>query len=119
MPHLRLEHTIEISSSDICDLFEKLVDILIDNTTIESSNCKSRAINIKNYHMGSKHHNDFIHLDIILLEGRSNDIKEKIGEKSLDLLKDYFQKYIYENIPQISLEIREMKKNNYFTTNSI
>ena len=50
MPHLRLEHTIEISSSDICDLFEKLVDILVDNTTIESSNCKSRAINIKNYH---------------------------------------------------------------------
>ena len=51
MPHLRLEHTIEISANDTSDLFEKLVDILINNTTIQSSNCKSRAIKIKNYHM--------------------------------------------------------------------
>ena len=119
MPHLRLEHTIEISANITSDLFKNLVDILINNTTIQSSNCKSRAIKIKNCHMGSKHHDDFIHLDIILLEGRSNDIKQKIGEKSLNLLKDYFQKTLNENSPQISLEIREMKRNNYFTTNSI
>ena len=119
MPHLRLEHTIEISADVTSDLFKKLVNILTDNTTIQSSNCKSRTIKIKNHYMGSKHHNNFIHLDIILLEGRSNDEKQKIGEKSLNLLKEYFQKILNENIPQISLEIREMKRNNYFTTNSI
>ena len=119
MPHLRLEHTIEISANATSDLFKKLVDILTDNTTIQSSNCKSRAIKIKNHHMGSKNHDDFIHLDIILLEGRNNDVKQKIGEKALDLLKSYFQKTSNDNIPQISLEIREMKQNNYFTTNSI
>jgi len=69
--------------------------------------------------MDSKKHNDFIHLDIMLLEGRSNDVKKTIGRETLDLLKDYFHKKSNDNIPQISLEIREINKNNYFTTNSI
>ena len=119
MPHLRLEHTIEISTNDTSNLFKQLVKILTKNTTIQSSNCKSRAIKIKNHHMDSKQHDGFIHLDIILLEGRSNDVKKTIGRETLDLLKDYFQKKSNDNIPQISLEVREINKNNYFTTNSI
>ena len=119
MPHLRLEHTIEISTNVTSDLFKQLVSILTKHTTIQSSNCKSRAIKIKNHPMDSKQYDDFIHLDIILLEGRSNDIKQKIGQETLNLLKDYFQKKSNDNIPQISLEIREINKNNYFTTNYI
>ena len=119
MPHLRLEHTIEISTNDTSNLFKQLVNILTKNTTILSSNCKSRAIKIKNYHMDSKQYDNFIHLEIILLEGRSNDVKKIIGRKSLDLLTDYLQKKSNDNIPQISLEVREINKNNYFTTNSI
>jgi len=119
MPHIRLEHTIDISTNVTSDLFKQLVDILTKNTTIQSSNCKSRALKIKNYHMDLKQHDDFIHLDIMLLEGRNNDIRQKIGQESLDLLKDYFQKKSNDKIPQISIEIREINKNNYFTTNSI
>ena len=120
MPHLRLEHTINIESNTSSELFDKLINVLTNNTSIKSSNCKSRAIKINDFHLDLKNGNkDFIHLEIIILDGRSNEIKQKIGEESLNLLKSFFQKKTNENSLQISLEIREMKQKNYFTTNNL
>ena len=119
MPHIRLEHTIEVSTNLASNLFKKIVHILTTSTTIQSTNCKSRAIKINNFHMGSNNHNNFIHLEIILLEGRSNEIKQKIGKEIIILLKDSFQQSSKNDDLQISVEIREMNKKHYFTTNSI
>ena len=120
MPHLRLEHTINIESKISCELFDKLVNVLIKNTSIKSYNCKNRAIKINNFHLDLENGNEgFIHLEIIILEGRSKKTKQKIGRESLDFLKSYFQKKSNESSLQISLEIREMKKEDYFTTNNL
>ena len=120
MPHLRLEHTINIESKILCKLFDKLVNVLTKNTSIKSSNCKNRAIKINNFYLDQKNGNEgFIHLEIIILEGRSKKTKQKIGRESLDFLKSYFQKKSNESSLQISLEIREMKREDYFTTNNL
>jgi 5-carboxymethyl-2-hydroxymuconate isomerase len=120
MPHLRLEHTINIESKIACDFFDKLINVLTKHASIESSNCKNRAIKINDFHLDSKNGNEnFIHLEINILEGRSDEIKQQIGRESLDLLKSCFQKISNRNSLQISLEIREMKREAYFTTNNL
>ena len=120
MPHLRLEHTINIESKISCDFFDKLINILTKHTSIKSSNCKNRAIKINDSYLDSKNENkDFIHLEVNILEGKSAKIKQKIGRESLDLLKSCFQKISNGNSLQFSLEIREMKQVDYFTTNDL
>ena len=120
MPHLRLEHTINIESKISCDFFDKLINILMKYTSIKSSNCKNRTIKINDFHLDSKNRNkDFIHLEVNILKGRSDKTKQKIGTESLDLLKSCFQKISNGNSLQISLEIREIKQVDYFTTNDI
>ena len=120
MPHLRLEYTENIKTNISPELFDNLINILIDNTTIKSDNCKNRAIKINNSNLDSKKNNRaFIHLEIIILEGRSEKVKQKIGKQSLKILKSYFNDSLNANFPQISLEIREMKQTNYFTTNTL
>ena len=67
--------------------------------------------------MESKNNNEgFIHLKIKLLEGRTEKIKNQIAQKALIVLKSYFKNTKLHNI-QYSIEIQEMKKGNYFTTN--
>ena len=120
MPHLRLEHTINIKPKISYEFFAKLIDILTKHTSIKSSNCKNRAIKINGSHLDSKNGNkNFIHLEVNILEGRSDETKQKIGRESLDLLKSCFQKISNGNSLQISLEIREMKRIDYFTTNDL
>ena len=120
MPHLRLEHTINIESKISYELFDKLVNVLTKNTSIKSSNSKNRTIKINDFHLDPENGNEgFIHLEIIILEGRSDKTKQEIGKESLDLLKSCFQKKSNESSLQISLEIREMKREAYFTTNDL
>ena len=94
MPHIHLEHTDNIHTTDIMGLFISLQDILIELADVKAKNCKSRAIHFNNYHIGSCDINEgFVHLEINILEGRSDEI-------------------------QYSLEIREMKCSDYFTSNN-
>ena len=84
---------------------------------VKSENCKSQAIRIKNYHIGSRNKDEgFIHLKIKILEGRTEKIKNQIIHESLKSLKSYFENTTGHNI-QYSIEIQEMKLENYFTSN--
>ena len=118
MPHLRLEYTNNIKIVQFSEIFNDLINVLIENTSIKASNCKSRAIKVNELHMDCSNKNGkFVHLEIAMLEGRSKQVKHIIIEQSLKVLETYFNNYQPKELPQISLEIREMKQTNYFTTN--
>ena len=120
MPHIILEHTDNIHKTDILDLFKSIQDILVKLAEVQSQNCKSRAIQLNNFHVESNNKNEgFVHMEINILEGRSEEIKTKIGRESLKVLKSFFKNDRLRNSIQCSLEIREMKRSNYFTSNSI
>ena len=117
MPHISLEYTENIQTIIKSDIFDKLITIIIQAAEVKYENCKSRAVKIKDYYIGSKNNNEgFVHLKIKILEGRTEKIKNKIAKKSLKTLKSYFKNTKVHNI-QYSIEIQEMKKGNYFTTN--
>ena len=117
MPHISLEYTENIQTIIKSDLFDKLITIIIQAAEVKNKYCKSRAIKIKDFYIGSRNNNEgFVHLKIKILEGRTEKIKNQIAQKSLKALKSYFKNTRLHNI-QYSIEIQEMKKGNYFTTN--
>ena len=120
MPHIRLEHSADIKTKKIPVLFDDLINILIKYTNVKSENCKCKIIKVNEYYLKSnKLKEGFIHLDIKILEGRSKDIINQIGEKSIKVLQLFFQAYTKDTPLQYSIEIQEMKYSNYFTSNKI
>ena len=115
MPHIKLEYSLDVDSSLIDKIFDKIKDVLTHNTSIKEKNCKLKAILDSNYENINFH---YVHLEISILEGRSPQIIKLIGESSLKIIKKYFILKNFVNI-QYSVELREIKKLNYFTINKI
>ena len=119
MPHISLEYSENIQTIINSDFFDQLQSVVIQAAKVKPENCKSRSIKIKSFHIGSKIKNEgFVHLKIKLLEGRTKKIKKQIAQESLKILKLHFNNTIDHNI-QYSIEIQEMKLENYFASNII
>ena len=117
MPHISLEYTENILTIIKSDFFDQLFGIIIKAADVKLENCKSRSIKIKDFYTGSKNKDEgFVHLKIKILEGRTKKVKNQIAQKTLEILKLYFNNSIDHYI-QYSIEIQEMKTDNYLTSN--
>ena len=69
MPHIKLEYTENVQWKNLMhDIFPKLQTVLIQHARVKPENCKSRAIELKDYYCtGRSHSSGFIHLEINLL----------------------------------------------------
>ena len=118
MPHVRLEYTENVQwKNPIQDFLPKLQAVLIQHARVKPQNCKSRAIELKDYYCtGKSHSGGFIHLEINLLSGRTKEIKTKIGKECHRIMQNYI-----ENIAeiQVSVELRDMDQDGYFTSNQL
>ena len=115
MPHLKLEYTDNVHwKGPIQKIFPKLQTVLIQHTGVESENCKSRATQLKDY-LGTINDSPggFTHLEISILSGRSETVKTKIGTECTQIICEFLKDVTQA---QVSVEIRDMDKNNYFTT---
>ena len=120
MPHLQLEYTKNIQIIINPVLFEQLFSILNKVAGISLEKCKSRSIQINDYQVGSREHKvGFVHLEIKILEGREKEIRNQIGRESMGIIRSYFKEYTTKCNIQYSIEILEMKKEDYFTSNKI
>ena len=116
MPHIRLEYTANIQTIISSELFDQLFKVIIQTAKVKSQNCKSRAIKITNFHTGSKNDSEgFVHLEVKILKGRSEEIRNQIGMKSLKVLQTYFKDNKSVEYIQYSMEIQEINPLNYFT----
>ena len=117
MPHIKLEYTENIDASLTKPIFKELRNILIENAAVKDENCKCKAIWMSVNAVGRdgdlRH---FYHLEISLLQGRSKEVRQKIGQQSLASLKEYFADNSGKIKKQFSVEIREIKPGNYFTS---
>ena len=115
MPHIKLEYTDDVPFSNIDGIFEKIKNLLIHKTSIKAENCKFKAISLSCF---SSISSNFVHLEISILEGRSPKIIKLMGNNSLQIIKDNVMSEKKDKI-QFSVEVREINKLNYFTTNKI
>lgn len=114
MPHLTLQYTANLSASLASkNLLLQCHQILATTGGIKMNNCKSRAIAFDAYLIGAgETESSFVHLDVAFLEGRSWELKRKIGEQLLQVLLD-----VYTSVDpsiQITVEVRDIQRKSYF-----
>ena len=118
MPHVKLEYTENVQwKNPIQDIFPELQTVLIQYARVKPEHCKSRATELKDFHCaGNSRPGGFIHLEISLLSGRTEEVKTNIGKECSQIIQSFI-----ENIAeiQVSVELRDMDRNGYFTTNQL
>ena len=114
MPHIKVEHTKTINSSTMRNIFNALENILIKNAGVKKENCKYKSFLVPN--IGTTENlNHFLHIEILILDGRTKEIKKLIGQTSLEIITNLLKDD--KNNLQFSVEIREINTENYFTSN--
>ncbi len=116
MPQLTLDYSNNITQYiEFQALFSQLHQVLNEVGNIIIENCKSRAIKRDEYFIGTgKIENAFIHLEIRFIEGRSGELKQKIGEACLQILENHLEISIRNLKLQITVEIVDIPKSSYF-----
>jgi 5-carboxymethyl-2-hydroxymuconate isomerase len=116
VPHLTLEYTKNVEQNvNFQDLFSVLHDILADVGGVNIDNCKSRAIRRDDYHIGTGEADKaFVHLELLLLEGRSSELKQEIGRRILKVLTEYYASSQAERDLQITVQIGDIQRSGYF-----
>jgi 5-carboxymethyl-2-hydroxymuconate isomerase len=116
MPQIVLEYSENIDlPGDNRELFGRIHQILNTVAGIRLENCKSRALMHMDYCIGNgDSSNAFVHLDVRFMEGRTNDIESRIGKDLLELLKNHFTGDPADQIVQITVEVRDIRKKEYF-----
>ncbi|MDF2965344.1 MAG: hpcD [Rickettsiaceae bacterium] len=91
MPHIKFEYSSNIELKDINNHLEDIHITLAEMLPTKLENCKTRIIRHDDYFIG-KGSDDaaFIHLNIKILPGRSEELLNAISEKILNHLKKAF-----------------------------
>ena len=124
MPQILLEYSSNISDLISIDFPYKTVlkevhRILNEVGGIKLGNCKSRVVAHSMYYLadGSNEH-AMLHLEIAFIEGRSDELKRKMGQ----MIMEYIQNYLNTIIPelenklkiQITIHFQDIMKKSYF-----
>ena len=116
MPQITLQHSDELAiNMNYEEFFSTIHNLLSDTADIDISNCKSRVIKVDNIYIGDGDPDQrFVHLEVKLLEGRSKQLKDRIGKKLLNELKQVFVDSGDRGSVQITVEIIDINRDNYF-----
>lgn len=111
MPHIRIEHSKEIADAIYIDnLARELHELLGEQESIEPNNVKTRSIQVDNVYLGKDIEQNFLHITVQLLPGRSDELKDEIAEALFNRTKEVSQAHTC----RISVELSELavyKKN--------
>jgi len=116
MPQVTLEYSRNIVREiDFQTLFDDLHKALADVGRIKIENCKSRAVAYDIFYVGQGEPGGaFVHLDVRFLEGRTPEMKQKIGEELLNILKRYYLPAPDGCDIQITVELNDIQRRSYF-----
>jgi 5-carboxymethyl-2-hydroxymuconate isomerase len=111
MPQLILEYSENvIEQAHLSDLLQQLHGLLAETLPTDLASCKSRAIGYKVYSVGDGQANTaFIHLNLKVMPGRTENTLQHVGERIMKLLSSYFAESLQKLTLQITLEISELQ----------
>jgi len=112
MPHLIQEFTDNLADRiNHKSLFADFHSALVQKGGVDRKNCKSRAVKLDTFYSEKE---TFVHLCVALLEGRDEDVLNRIGKALLDVLRRYYFADGEQDKVDITVEIREMNSKLYF-----
>jgi 5-carboxymethyl-2-hydroxymuconate isomerase len=116
MPQITLQYTDNVQQREaFSELFAQIHLIVSEVGGIRVGNCKSRAIRLEDYFVAAGDaQRGFVHLDLAILEGRTVEVKRELGQRCLDTLKRNYEPVNKALDLQITVEIRDMRRDAYF-----
>ncbi|MEZ4630703.1 MAG: hypothetical protein R2880_08350 [Deinococcales bacterium] len=109
MPHLTLEysHNLEV---DVKVVFKRLHEELVASGAVNLKGLKSRAIcHDQVYIADGDERYQFVHLDMLLREGRPLEVQKDASERAMKVLEDSFGHLFDKNYLSLSVNLREMR----------
>ena len=118
MPHLTLEHSDNLPAPvDFGALFASLHEALVEIGSFRLADLKSRAVPRPCFRVGAgSPESVFVHLTVAIFAGRPPAQQQEIGERLLAILKAAFEPAWIERPCDITVELREMRREGYFKT---
>lgn len=114
MPHIVFEYTADLSPlPDMGQVFKRVHAILDEVARAKVPNSKSRSIPVDSYVGDGDPINAFVHLDIRLMEGRSDEVKEEISNRCLMLLTDTLKDAVDRRNLQITVSVSDLERATY------
>ena len=116
MPHLTLEYTSNLAHrAPTSELLLRVHRLLESAAGVPIGNCKSRWQAREAWAAGDgAEESAFVHLDIRLLEGRPLEALQEVGKGALGILASHFLPPVSGAAPQITVEIQEIARDQYF-----
>ena len=114
MPHLRLEHSDDLTPlPDFPDVFAQMHTVLHTTAGAAIANAKSRAIAVSGYVGDGNPANAFVHLSIELMEGRSTEVKAAVSDQCLAIVDDAFSRAGKGRNLQITIAVSDLERATY------
>ena len=118
MPHLILEHSSNVALPDpVRDLLSDLHASLAETAGVDPAGCKSRIYRSDDFFVGAAEtgtgaleRRAFIHLQVSLLPGRSDEEKSRVADGCLALLKAAILPENQRLDLQITVDIRDLNR---------
>jgi 5-carboxymethyl-2-hydroxymuconate isomerase len=109
VPHLTLEYSDNLSF-DVQPLLARLHTELTATGAINLKGLKSRAVCHNQYRIADGDPDyAFVHVNLLIREGRSLEIQKDAAQRVMAVLKDTFRDYLENGYISISVDIKEMR----------
>ena len=114
MPHVVLEYSDDLSPlPDLHVVFSDVHAALESITGASRANAKSRATGVESYVGDGDVGNAFVHLDIRLMEGRSQAVKRELSDRCLDIVVGAFTDAGKGRNLQCTVAVSDLKRATY------
>jgi 5-carboxymethyl-2-hydroxymuconate isomerase len=101
MPHVTLEYSKNLTNLDVKSMLLKLNQALLATGEFREIDIKSRAFPVEHIQVGvSSDAHGFIHLEVKFYKGRSKELKRKIADACLQVLRGH-----YVPLPKMTLQM--------------
>src|SRR3990172_10904721 len=119
MPHLTLEYTDNIDV-DVQPLLARLHEEVVATGAINLKGIKSRAIRHTEYRIADGNPDyAFVHVNLLIREGRSIEIQKEAAWRVMAVLKDTFGHRFDKGYLSLSVDIKEMREGIALTDHNI
>lgn len=119
MPHLTLEYTDNLPV-DVQPLLARLHAEVVATGAINLKGIKSRAIRHTEYRIADGNPDyAFVHVNLLIREGRSLEIQKEAAQRVMVVLKDTFGHRFDKGYLSLSVDIKEMREGIALTDHNI
>jgi 5-carboxymethyl-2-hydroxymuconate isomerase len=119
MPHLTLEYTDNLQV-DVQPLLARLHAEVVATGAINLKGIKSRAIRHTEYRIADGNADyAFVHVNLLIREGRSIEIQKEAARRVMAVLKDTFGHRFDKGYLSLSVDIKEMREGIALTDHNI